>query len=254
MEIKSIGLKTNVFMSSLLGNVYDRGDYIAIKTPSNPKFHWGNFLIFPSPPKNGDYASWLSLYDLEFKDIPNLECKLFTWDGLTGERGRIEKFVTNGFNIDIGVYLAAQATIPPKHLNTNIEIRVIQNNSDWNQLLNIHKNESHLHTQLLQQRKWTEKGRGHLFGAFYQDKLVGDLGLFNKDGIGRFQNVGTIEEFRKQGVCGTLVYEVSKRAFSNLGIKQLIMEADNESGASRIYESLGFKEIEKNIAISCFKK
>ena len=67
--------------------------------------------------------------------------------------------------------------------------------------------------------------------------------------LGRFQNVSTKESFRRQGICGTLVHYAANYAFKQHGAKRLIMEADEDYIAARIYESIGFKVIEKSMAI-----
>lgn len=249
MEIKSIGLKTNLFMSSLLGDIYDRGDYIVVKTPVNPTFHWGNFIVFPSSPKNDDYKKWIQIFKSEFKNIQSVKHMLFVWDDPSGKAGEIQEFIYNGFEESRGVYLSAEEVISPQYPNNKINIRVIDSDSDWIKLLESHP-EEYLQNQLIQQRKWINKGAGYFFGAFYKEELVADLGIFFEDGVGRFQNVSTKEAYRRQGICGTLVHHAANYAFKRHKAKRLIMEADEDYIAARIYESVGFKAIEKSMAIS----
>lgn len=237
-------------MSSLLGQLTDRGEYIAVKTPANPKFHWGNFVVFPSSPKNDDYQKWIQIFKSEFKTIQGIEHMLFVWDDPTGATGEIQEFINNGFSESRGVYLSAEGVTPPQYPNNKINIRIIESESDWENLLESHP-EEYLRNQLIQQREWTNKGTGYFFGAFYNEELVADLGIFFDDGVGRFQNVSTKEAFRRQGICGTLVHHAADYAFKQHKAKLLVMEADENYIAARIYESVGFKAIEKSMAISC---
>jgi len=46
MQIRSLAYQTDLFFPRFDGEVVDRGDYTVIRTPSNPTFHWGNFLLF----------------------------------------------------------------------------------------------------------------------------------------------------------------------------------------------------------------
>lgn len=50
MNIRSLGYRTDLLFPRFDGEVIDRGDYTVIRTPSNPTFYWGNFLLFDQPP------------------------------------------------------------------------------------------------------------------------------------------------------------------------------------------------------------
>jgi hypothetical protein len=54
VRITSLGFRTDVALRVLEGaKVTDRGDYLIIRTPDNPDFWWGNFLLLarlPGPP------------------------------------------------------------------------------------------------------------------------------------------------------------------------------------------------------------
>jgi ribosomal protein S18 acetylase RimI-like enzyme len=95
-------------------------------------------------------------------------------------------------------------------------------------------------------RRLADQGLGNWYGAYIDDILVGDLGLFRDGTIARFQDVGTEVEFRRRGICGTLVYEVSKRALESDDIETLVMVADENYHAARIYESVGFVPTERH--------
>lgn len=107
--------------------------------------------------------------------------------------------------------------------------------------------------QMKQYRKMSEDGLGNWFGAYLGEKLVGDLGIFYENDIGRYQNVGTHPEYRKKGICGTLVYEAGNIAFRDYDVNYLVIEADPEYHAARIYESVGFKKSETNYSLSWWR-
>jgi predicted GNAT family acetyltransferase len=95
----------------------------------------------------------------------------------------------------------------------------------------------------------TQAGLGNWWGAFLDGKMVSSLGLFLEHGVGRFQNVETHPNFQRQGLCGTLVHTAAKHAFETLNARVLVMCADPEYHAARIYESVGFKPNETQIAL-----
>ena len=86
-------------------------------------------------------------------------------------------------------------------------------------------------------------GLGHWFGAFLQGKLVADCGVFAKDGLGRYQFVTTHPAYRRRGLCTRLIYETAQFAFANLVVHQLVIEADPQDMAQRLYEGLGFARV-----------
>ena len=59
MEIRSLGLRTEVALRKLSGStVQDRRDHLVIRTPDNPSFWWGNFVVAPAPPAEWDLPPW----------------------------------------------------------------------------------------------------------------------------------------------------------------------------------------------------
>jgi predicted GNAT family N-acyltransferase len=85
-----------------------------------------------------------------------------------------------------------------------------------------------------------EHGLGYWFGAFLHGQIVGDLGLYRDRGLGRFQSVETCPHFRRQGVCGRLIYEAAQFGFHHMGLERLVMVADEAYHAAKIYEAVGF--------------
>ena len=55
MEIKSLGYRTDLLLLELSGSVFhDAGEYVVVRTPDNPGFWWGNFLLYRTPFAPGD--------------------------------------------------------------------------------------------------------------------------------------------------------------------------------------------------------
>jgi predicted GNAT family acetyltransferase len=74
------------------------------------------------------------------------------------------------------------------------------------------------------------------------------MGLFTASpGLARFQNVKTHPDARGRGLAGTLVHRVSRYGFDELGADTLVMVADPDYLAIRIYRSVGFADTERQL-------
>jgi ribosomal protein S18 acetylase RimI-like enzyme len=98
-------------------------------------------------------------------------------------------------------------------------------------------------------RALVEAGHGAWFGAFEGGRLSSTMGLFRAGrGLARFQNVETVPEARGRGLAGTLVHHASTYGLTELGADTLVMVADPDYLAIRIYRSVGFAETEVQLA------
>ena len=118
--------------------------------------------------------------------------------------------------------------------------------ADWRE---VGHNHDISQTRLARLRALTEAGFGVWFGAFAEGQLAGDLGLFVKDRIGRFQEVETYPAFRRRGVCRSLVYQASHYAFEHMDAQKLVLVADEGSDAARLYQQVGFQPTERQAGI-----
>jgi len=112
VHLRSLGYRTDLIFPSFEGEILDRGDYLVIRTPSNPTFYWGNFLLFSEPPGEGDFDQWRRLFQQEIGGPPQFKHLAFGWDGTHGEAGLVEPFRKAGFNIECSVVLTAPAPRP----------------------------------------------------------------------------------------------------------------------------------------------
>ncbi len=69
MNVKSLGYRTDLIFPAFDGEIIDRGDYLVVRSPANPAFYWGNFLLFSQPPQEGDFREWRDLFTLEIGNI-----------------------------------------------------------------------------------------------------------------------------------------------------------------------------------------
>jgi ribosomal protein S18 acetylase RimI-like enzyme len=103
----------------------------------------------------------------------------------------------------------------------------------------------YVHGKAGEYRRMIEAGLGEWFGAFVDGELASSMGLFVWGKLGRFQSVDTHPDFRRRGLAGTLVYEVAQTGFNEMGAETLVMCADPDYVAIKIYESVGFEAVEE---------
>lgn len=264
MNLKSLGYRSDLIFTDFDGKVEDRGSYLVVRTLSNPNFFWGNLLIFDRPPRSSDFEEWKSLFKKEFTD-PSIYHMTFTWDSPSGDVGDVSRFVENGFELQKQVVLATSEVNEPPHLKSDLVVRPLSDTEEWEQMIGIqtdsaHSNlprnewESFYKSQSTRYRKMSQAGLGHWFGGFLNNKLVAGLGVFHDGEIGRYQIVCTHPEYTRRGICGTLVYRSAQFAFQEMQLKKLIMCADEEYHAARIYESVGFRPVQKEHGVYWWDK
>jgi predicted GNAT family acetyltransferase len=80
--------------------------------------------------------------------------------------------------------------------------------------------------------------------------LLASLGLVpDGQGAARFQTVQTHPDARNQGLASTLVHHASKYGLKELAAKTLVIVADPDYLAIRIYRAVGFEDTETQIQL-----
>jgi|SaaInlStandDraft_5_1057022.scaffolds.fasta_scaffold60497_2 hypothetical protein len=264
-EIKSLGYRTDFIFNKLDGSVTDNGDYIVAKTSSNPNYFWGNLLLFKDAPQKGDFKTWKDSFIKEF-DNPEIYHMTFAWDSPEANEGDCSEFIENGFELDKGVVLTTKSVVEPPKFNKDIDVNPISLENDINRIIEIQvscANTEHLskeawqgfYTKSMKQfAKIINEGHGKWFGAYVDGALVGSLGVFMDGDVARYQIVSTHKDFQRRGVCSSLVYKSALYAFEEMGAATLVMVADEEYHAAKIYESVGFKLNQYQIGLCWWDK
>jgi GNAT superfamily N-acetyltransferase len=260
MKLRSLGFQTDLIFVRFDGKVTDRDDYLVAETPENPTYYWGNFIIFKRAPQLGDFARWREIFDREFAHAPRVRHMAVAWDDPEGELGYLQPFMDSGFELEAGVVLTASQLKPPPQAKIEVEIRPISTDQEWKDAIacqvatrnpdqTIPEYTDFVQARLGRMRRMVAAGRGQWFGAFFKGKLVADLGIFKEGTLARYQSVGTLPDFQRQGIAGTLVAQAGQFAFEKMGVERLIIVADQGHHAEKLYRSIGFSETEKMVGI-----
>ena len=258
MKQNSLGRRTDLFFLKFDGTFTQHNDHTVIKTPNNPNFYYGNLLLLNGTPTPNQQPHLESLFKKTFKDQPQSTHITLAWDqaALTDStpKDTIKHYTSLGYNYDNTIVLTANKNdiTPPKHTNSQITINPITTDQQWADMLAlqilcrdpIFNHDEYIAFATANAQAWrriTQKGHGQWLGAYKNNTLVASSGIFHFDELARFQAVSTHPDHRKQGICQTLIHHICNHAFQNKNTKTLVMQADEDYHAARIYQSLGFK-------------
>ena len=260
MEISSLGFRTDVMLRALEGSeVTDHATYLAVRSPANPAFWWGNFLLLPAQAARGDAGQWLSLFSAEFPDAGHVALGF----DITGDDGTdLAGFAAAGLEIQRDTVLTAQALREPLRPSRDAAIRPLAGDGDWQQSATLQgvcdaeegsaasaASQAYTEARNSARRRLAETGQGAWFGAFIDGELVSQLGVVcGPDRVARYQDVGTHPGARRRGLAGTLVWHAGRYALDHLGATTLVIVADPQESAIRVYRSAGFGDRESQIS------
>jgi GNAT superfamily N-acetyltransferase len=242
---------------TLQGSVIERcAGYEVVRTPANPTFYWGNFLLLGGPPGPGTVSSWIATLAREF---PGAEHVALGVDGTTGDAGDRQEIAALGLGIELSTVLTARATTPPPRPNESAQFRMLDSDADWLGALELQEAghggspegwQGFQGRRMQAKRRMQAQGFGAWFGAFEDGRMVSGLGVFGDGGgIARFQDVDTHPAHRNRGLAGTLVYRASQYALHEMGAQTLVILADPDGPAIRIYRSVGFRDTETQVQL-----
>jgi GNAT superfamily N-acetyltransferase len=254
VHIRSLGYRTDLMIRLLEGSrVDDRGGYLAVRSPHNPTYWWGNFLLLAEPPEPGQTDAWLERFAAEF---PGAEHVALGIDVTEISGVDVTAFVSAGLRMERSAVLTAQAVHEPPRPYHGATYREMTGAGDWQQAKELRAVLSEgepaaepgfLAAKIASERALTEAGHGCWFGAFVDGKLVAHLGLVTDGaGIARYQNVETHPDWRRKGLAGTLVWHAGQHGLDGMA-KTLVMAADPGYVAIRVYRSVGFIDAETQI-------
>ena len=246
MRVTSLGFQTDLALRVLEGaEITDRGDYLVVRSPDNPTFWWGNFLLLASWPGPGTGDGWLARFATEFPQAGHLTLGVDAGH----EPAQVPpEFPAAGLEFERATVLTCAAVQPPPHQNTEAEIRRLESDDDWEQSRDLGirchgYGGPYLERRAGARRRLTQADRAAWFGAFTGGRLLAQLGVCDAGGgLARYQDVETDPAARRQGLAGTLVWCAGRYAAEAFGAGTLVIVADPAEGAIRVYRACGFAD------------
>ncbi len=250
MDVRSLAFRTDLALLRLAGSeVEDRGSRLVVRTPNNPGFRWGNFYLLACLPHGEEVDAMVAAYDADF---PHSSHRAFGVDGTADQREALAPLASVGLQIESSTVMTATSVHPPPRPNTQAVYRPLTSDDDWAQRVEVsvaveegeNQEEGYFAfatQRALDDRALCEAGHGVWWGAFIDGRLMSVMGLVDAGGgLARYQGVATHPQFRSRGLAGTLVHRVAAYGFDQMNARTLVMVADPDYLAIRIYRSVGF--------------
>jgi ribosomal protein S18 acetylase RimI-like enzyme len=262
VHVASLGFRTDLGINRLSGaEISARDGYIVVRTPANPSYWWGNYIILPGPLELDRAERARSIFVTEFPKAPHVAIGV---DGTDGDAGDPQAIEALGVSVDVNTVLSAERLRQPERrdrvLGEKATFRTLSDDDDWTQATQLrvavypdpdsHEYREFLAKQLAASRDICRRGAGAWFGAFVDGRLVATLGLVAVErGLGRYQTVETHPDYRRRGLASRLLYESSRYGRRTLGVQTMVIVADPQDQAIRLYRALGFSDSERQVQL-----
>jgi RimJ/RimL family protein N-acetyltransferase len=258
--------------------VTEQPDCIVVRTPSNPTYYWGNCLVLPKAPADQDLAFWAARFDALVVQGQPLSLHVAIGVDAEFQEETLPSWCAAGFEIGVNHVLrmraaewpgavarvdADRASTPallirpiafPDEVEAIVELECLDDMP-----FEIEGYRRYRHQQFFSHAKMHAAGCLQWFGVWANGVLVGCCGLLRDrpfvldeadSGVatarGRFQHVLTHPQWRGRGVCTALIRAVTSYAFGHWRVAELLLLAEPEEAAIRIYKRLGYTTIESN--------
>jgi len=175
VQVRSLGFATDLAVLRAGGSiVVDADDHLVVRTPSNPGYWWGNFVLVAEPEP---LARGVEVFHSEFPDARHVAV------GVDGVDGAVPSAAAGlGLEADVSVVLTAAFVTPPRDVDA--DVRVLSGDGDWDQLLALRRtddnpaaDELYQHRRVEEARRLVGSGAGVFYGAFRDGQLVSTLGV-----------------------------------------------------------------------------
>ena len=115
MEVRSLGYRTDLALLRLGGSeLEDRDDCMVVRTPHNPTFWWGNFLLLPDVPAADETDRWLERFA---EALPDAGHVALGFDGATRAASDLAAFTERGLRCEAATVMTAASVHEPPRPN-----------------------------------------------------------------------------------------------------------------------------------------
>jgi GNAT superfamily N-acetyltransferase len=263
--VMSLGFRTDLALRVLEGSeLTEHPDCVVVRSPANPAYRWGNFLLLRGWPRPGETLDWMERFKKEFPAADYIALGLDVTAATDADPAAEAELRDAGFSTDVATVLTATAVRRPRHQHPAADFRPLATDDDWRQANELTLvcfpgdpvEHEFIELRTAARRHLAETGNGAWFGAFTDDRLVAQLGVFTAAAadseagrVVRFQDVETHPGARRQGLAGSLLFTAASYATDVLAARTQVIVADPAGEAIRLYRSMGFTDREQQVSL-----
>ncbi|MCW2786591.1 MAG: hypothetical protein JWP74_3108 [Marmoricola sp.] len=235
-----LGWHTDLAVLRLGGSsIEEREDHLVVRTPTNPDYYWGNFVLVTDPAAVDDAQRWLTTFESLFPAAAHRAV------GLVAEPGDEQAWLQVSMFLERADVLASTSPTALPVLAEGYTVRELTSAADWDRSTRLRQQafpeQDEFEARVTETRiRVAATGELTWFGAFAGSSLAAELGIAAcGDRIARYQSVLTHPEHRRRGLTSHLLGVAGAHARS-AGADTLVIIADADSDAGRLYRSAGF--------------
>ena len=228
-------------------SVDEHADHLVVRTPANPTYAWGNFVMVTDPACVDDASRWAAVFAHSFPDAGHRAV------GLPTNPTDVGAWAALGLEIEHEDVLVRDAPVDPRPLPEGYVVRPLSSDGDWEQshalrLADLTEEQRSEPGRVAYEggstearRRLVDSGNAVFLGAFAGDELAADQGILDCGaGVARYQDVITKASHRRRGLTSHLLGEAAAWA-ADRGVHAWVILADAGEAPSRLYQKLGFR-------------
>lgn len=248
------GWRTDLILHRHGSLLTERDDCIVVRTPGNPTFYWGNFLLLPAAPADAELAHWQARFAQEIGSLQPESRHLAFGINAAPAGEALPAWQAAGFErIETSVLQLHPGRLqaPPRLARGEVRFAQVDLERDLEAVVALQCAEDQgfepagyatfRRRQMQRYAAMARAGDAAWFGVWCDGVLAADCGLIRDAALGRFQHVSTHPGYRRRGLCSLLVNAVSAWGFEHWRLAETVMCADPHDVAIGIYETLGYR-------------
>lgn len=241
----SLGFATDLAVLRRQGGVVERhDDWSVVRTPANPGFRWGNFVLGPASAEPERLAA------AHAEAFPGAR---FATVGIDDPVPVVDedRWRAAGFTISRNVVLAASDL--EVDARSELEVRPFRE-GDWTAAVDLEMEEfddrEFFRRRYEARRAALEAGAAIWMAVGIEGRVSAVAGLIDAGGgVARYQDVLTSPSFRRRGAATALLGALARAARERFGTRRLVIVADPEGPAIDLYRRLGFRDVEQQLQL-----
>lgn len=260
------GWRTDAILHRFDGELIERPDCLVVRTPSNPTFYWGNCLLLPRLPADGDVQHWCTRFDEEIArhEPRSRHVAIGVDDDWHGERR--PAWEAAGFQLLVTTMLGlrpGELQPPARAARGDVRFGPLDLPAASDALTGVEMTDArgfepegyraYLRDQHRRYGAMQAAGLLQWFGVWCDGTLAATCGLMREraepGADGRFQRVVTHAGFRRRGLATVLVHGVARHALEAWRCGAVWIAADPDDVAVHLYRAAGFRDRSTAIAL-----